>query len=460
MTSPRHTLVILGASGDLTARLLLPGLGQLLSERSDLDLELIGVGSVPMTPAQWRKRVTASFTAGGASAAAVESVIAASTYRVADATSPDDLKKIFADCAGTPAVYFALPPAVTEKVVEALSKMKLPTGIVLALEKPFGTDLRSARALNRLLAEFIPERQVHRVDHFLGKSTVLNILGLRFANRLFEESWNASNIERVEINYDEQIGLEGRAGYYDKAGALIDMIQSHLLQVLAVIAMEPPSTLDSDDLRGAMAQALRATRVWKGDVPNASRRGRYTAGTVGKEKMGSYVKQPGVDPARGTETLAEIAFAVDNWRWAGVPFILRSGKALADARKDIVITFRPVPHLPTGMTGRNQSSQLRIALDPHRMELDLNINGEGDPFILDAVTLKATFADSALDAYGEVLEGILTGDATLSVRGDVAEECWRIVTPVLAGWHKGTVSLDNYAAGSSGPRAWKQLPRP
>jgi glucose-6-phosphate 1-dehydrogenase len=459
MTSPRRTLVILGASGDLTARLLLPGLGELLSQRADLNLELIGVGGVPMTPAQWRARVTSSFTAGGANAAAVKSVIESSTYRVADATNPDDLSKILADCTGTPAVYFALPPAVTEKVVEALSKMKLPAGIVLALEKPFGTDLRSAKALNRLLASFIPEKQIHRVDHFLGKSTVLNILGLRFANRLFEESWNASNIERIEINYDEQIGLEGRAGYYDKAGALIDMIQSHLLQVLAVVAMEPPSTLDSDDLRGAMAQALRATRIWKGDPVTASRRGRYTAGTVGTEKMGAYAKQPGVDPARETETLAEIAFSVDNWRWAGVPFVLRSGKALADARKDIVITFRPVPHLPTGMRGRHESSQLRIALDPHHMELDLNINGEGDPFTLDSVTLTATFAESALDAYGEVLEGILSGDPTLSVRGDVAEECWRIVTPVIAAWRKDSVPLDNYAAGSSGPRSWKQLPR-
>jgi glucose-6-phosphate 1-dehydrogenase len=209
-----------------------------------------------------------------------------------------------------------------------------------------------------------------------------------------------------------------------------------------------------------MAQALRATRVWKGDVVTASRRGRYTAGTVGKEKLGSYVRQPGVDPARETETLAEIAFSVDNWRWAGVPFILRSGKALADARKDIIITFRPVPHLPTGMRGRNESSQLRIALDPHHMELDLMINGEGDPFTLDSVTLSATFADSALDAYGEVLEGILSGDPTLSVRGDVAEECWRIVTPVIAAWRKDAVPLDNYAAGSSGPRSWKPLPRP
>ena len=460
MSSPRHTLVILGASGDLTARLLLPGLGQLISKRPDLDLELTGVGTMPMTPAQWRKRVTASFNAGGADAKAVSSLIAASTYRVADATSAVDLAKILADCTGTPAIYFALPPAVTEKVVEALAKMKLPAGIVLALEKPFGTDLRSAKALNRLLSTFVPEHQVHRVDHFLGKSTVLNILGLRFANRLFEESWNAANIARIEINYDEQIGLEARAGYYDHAGALIDMIQSHLLQVLAVVAMEPPSTLDSDDLRGAMAQALRATRIWKDDAKTGSRRARYTAGTVAGQRLGSYVKQPGVDPARTTETLAEMVFAVDNWRWAGVPFVLRSGKALSDNRKDIVITFKEVPHLPTGMTGHGGPAQLRISLDPHLMELDLNINGEGNPFTLDSVTLSATFADSDLPAYGEVLEGILTGDATLSVRGDVAEECWRIVTPVLSAWRKNSVPIENYAAGSSGPKSWKALPRP
>jgi glucose-6-phosphate 1-dehydrogenase len=288
---------------------------------------------------------------------------------------------------------------------------------------------------------------------------VLNILGLRFANRLFEESWNASNIARVEISYDEQLGLEGRAGYYDHAGALIDMIQSHLLQVLAVIAMEPPSTLDSDDLRGAMAQALRATKVWNNDAKTSTRRGRYTAGTIAGKKLGSYVTQPGVDKARETETLAELALAVDNWRWAGVPFILRSGKALADDRKDIVITFKDVPHLPTGMTGLGGPSELRISLDPHVMELRLNINGEGNPFTLEPVTLTATFAASDLPAYGEVLEGILAGDPTLSVRGDVAEECWRIVTPVISAWHTGTVSLDNYAAGTSGPKSWKPLAR-
>jgi glucose-6-phosphate 1-dehydrogenase len=430
----------------------------LLASQADLEIELIGVGGVPMTDAAWRKRVASSFKDGGSDGARLTRVVEASRYFEADATSADELARIFSECSGIPALYFALPPAVTEKVCATLSKMKLPAGLILALEKPFGTDLPSARALNRLLATFIPEKQVHRVDHFLGKSTVLNVLGLRFANRLFEQSWNAANIERVEISYDESLGLEGRAGYYDHAGALIDMIQSHLLQVLAIVAMEPPSTLDSDDLRGAMAQALRATRVWQGKATTGSRRARYGAGTIDGRKLGAYAKEPGVEPSRNTETLAEVVLSVDNWRWAGVPFVLRSGKALDDDRKDIVITFRPVPHLPTGMTGTSVPTKLHIALDPHMMHLDLNINGEGDPFLLNNVTLSATFADSLVGAYGEVLEGILRGDPTLSVRGDVAEECWRIVTPVLAAWHKNAVPLESYAAGSGGPKSWKTLP--
>jgi glucose-6-phosphate 1-dehydrogenase len=222
--------------------------------------------------------------------------------------------------------------------------------------------------------------------------------------------------------------------------------------------MEPPSTLDSDDLRGAMAQALRATHVWGGKAETSTRRARYGAGTIDGKKLGAYAKEPGVDPARKTETLAEITLAVDNWRWAGVPFVLRSGKALDDSEKGILITFRPVPHLPTGLTGTDAPAQLHISLDPHMMRLDLNINGEGNPFTLDKITLSATFADSVMGAYGEVLEGILTGDPILSVRGDVAEECWRIIGPVVRAWRKDLVPLDSYPAGSSGPRSWKRLP--
>ena len=240
----------------------------------------------------------------------------------------------------------------------------MPEGTILALEKPFGTDLDSARALNRRLEQLVPERQIHRIDHFLGKSTVLNLLGLRFANRIFESVWNADNIAEVEITFDERLALEGRAGYYDKAGALADMLQSHLLLVLALVAMEPPSSLEPDDLRGAMAQALRATRVWDGDAAAASRRARYTAGTMGTRQLVPYTEEPGVDPARETETLAEVRLGIENWRWAGVPFILRSGKALSDDRKEIVVTFKDVPHLPTGFSGAHGQSRLRIALTP------------------------------------------------------------------------------------------------
>jgi glucose-6-phosphate 1-dehydrogenase len=304
------------------------------------------------------------------------------------------------------------------------------------------------------LLKLIPEQDIHRVDHFLGKSTVLNLLGLRFANRIFERLWNADNIERVEIVFDEQLALEGRAGYYDKAGALIDMIQSHLLLVLAIVAMEPPSSIDAEDLRGSIAQALRATRAWGGDPVAASRRARYTAGKVGDRSIPSYVKEEGVDPSRDTETLVEVTLGVENWRWAGVPFLLRSGKALGAKRQEIVVTFKDVPHLPTGLSGHPAPAQLRISLAPEGLSFDLNINGEGNPFTLDRVTVDADFAGGELIPYGEVLAGILSADPTLSVRDDAVEQCWRIVTPILDAWKKGAVPLDSYAAGSEGPKNW------
>jgi glucose-6-phosphate 1-dehydrogenase len=233
------------------------------------------------------------------------------------------------------------------------------------------------------------------------------------------------------------------------------MIQSHLLLVMALVAMEPPSSLDAEDLRGAMAQALRAARPWEGDPVASSRRARYSAGTIDGRKLPAYEKEPGVDPALETETLAELTIGIENWRWSGVPFHLRSGKALTDNRQEILITFRDVPHRPYGFTGKPGPAQLRISLKPDSIELDLNINGEGDPFSLDRVVLGVDFAPGEMGPYGEVLHGILTGDPTLSVRADEVEECWRIVGPVLAAWRKDAVPLDTYRAGSGGPTAWK-----
>lgn len=449
------TLVILGAGGDLAKRLLLPGLGQLLDADRGHDFRLIGVGFDEMTDEEWRARVAGSFADGGATGARATAVAGETRYLRADVTKADDLRRILANVTGVPALYFALPPKITIAACAALRAVGVPKGTVLGLEKPFGTDLRSAESLNRTLATIVPEKHVHRVDHFLGKSTVLNLLGLRFANRIFEQVWSSEHVERVDIRFDETLALEGRAGYYDKAGALVDMIQSHLLLVMAIVAMEPPSSLDAEDLRGAMTQVLRATRVWDGDAATASRRARYGAGSIDGRKIPSYDKEPGVDPDLATETLAEVTVGIENWRWAGVPFHLRSGKALADKRQEIVITFKDVPHRPYGFTGDPGPARLRIALNPDSIELDLNINGEGNPFTIDRVSLDVNFAAGELGPYGEVLRGILSDDPTLSVRADAVEECWRIVAPVLAAWRKNAVPLDSYRAGSAGPTAWR-----
>jgi glucose-6-phosphate 1-dehydrogenase len=454
MTQSVTTLLILGGSGDLASRLLLPALGQLLTGEPDRRLKLIGAGSEEWTDVHWRHVVRAAFATTKAKGPAVEDLLKNTRYFSADVTSADDLARLLSECEGTPALYFALPPAITAAACRALEKVTLPPKTALALEKPFGTDRRSAIALNAQLAKLVPEDQVHRVDHFLGNSTVLNLLGLRFANRIFEPLWNADHIAKVDVIYDETLALEGRARYYDKAGALTDMIQSHLLQVLAVLAMEPPSTLDPRDLRDAKGAVLRATRVWNDSPLESSRRARYTAGKAGTEKVPSYVDEPGVDPTRETETLAEATFQIDTWRWAGVPFTLRSGKALGERRREIVVTFRPAPHVPRGLKGSHEPTKLRIMLAPDRMALELNVNGPGDPHVIDRASLTADFGPGQLLAYGEVLAGVLDGDPSLSVRGDTAVECWRIVAPVLKEWAEAKVPLDTYRAGSRGPSGW------
>ena len=449
------TLLVLGASGDLAGRLLLPAVGQLLSSsQAPAALTLVGAGAEVFDEATWRSRVAAAFATVHATGPRVNEMVAGATYLTVDVTRPEDLQRLLEACDGAPAIYFALPPAVTAKACAALGQVSLPVGTALVLEKPFGVDETSATDLNAIIGALVPEDQIHRVDHFLGKSTVLNLLGLRFTNRLLEPLWSADHIERVDIVFDEPLGLENRARYYDNAGALVDMIQSHLLQVLALIAMDPPASLHARDLRDRKAEALRACRVWAGDPAAASRRARYTAGTIDGRQLPGYADEPGVDPARRTETLAEVVLEVDTWRWAGVPFRLRSGKALAQGRKEIVITFKPVPRLLPGLTGEAQPTRLRISMGPDRLALDLNINGPDDPFGIDRVTLDANFNPGRLPAYGEVLAGVFDSDPTLSVRGDTAQECWRIVDPVLEAWRQDCVPLEEYPAGSTGPSSW------
>ncbi|QIK72572.1 glucose-6-phosphate dehydrogenase [Propioniciclava coleopterorum] len=458
---PPITLVILGASGDLTHRLLLPGLGTLLRAKPAYDVHLVGAAAADMTADEWRDRVRGGLEEGGCRRQRADDMAAASTFVHLDVTDPKEMQTFLdAQAAqGRPIVlYFALPPAVTQKSIGVLSGLNLPPDIRLALEKPFGSSLATAKELNALLAGFIPEDRLFRVDHYLGKATVLNLLGLRFGNRIFEPVWNAANIERVEIIADEALALEGRAGYYDHAGALKDMIQSHLMLVMAIFAMEQPARIDAVELRDLIVHTLRSTRLWAGEGERSSHRARYTAGSIDGRQVPDYVAEPGVDPERMTETLAQVTLEIHNARWAGVPFRLRSGKALGDGFRGIVVQFRPVAHLPVGFHNEAAPNVLVIGFTPETLALRVTTNAEGDRWDLETSTLSTQLGESPVRPYGEILDEILTGNMLLGVRGDMAEESWRILDPLLQEWADGVVPMDSYSAGSYGPQAWNDAP--
>ncbi len=446
-------LVILGASGDLTHRLLLPGLGTLLKARRDLKVTLTGAAADDWTDDHWREVVSTALADGGCHADRMKPLIESTRYRQVDATSATDLASLI-DHPGRTVLYFALPPAVTMAACRALEAVDRPHELFLAIEKPFGTDAASAKAFNDLLTTVVPEDRIFRIDHYLGKATVLNLLGLRFTNRLFEPVWNAANVERIEIITDEALALEGRAGYYDKAGALKDMIQSHLLLVMAMLCMEEPARIDAAELRDLQLHLLRATRLWQDDPVVASRRARYIAGRIGERDVPNYVDEPGVDPARATETLAEVTVEIRNNRWAGVPIRLRSGKALGDGLRNISVVLRPLAYQPDGFRNPAPQNVIAIGLAPEYINVGLSTNAEGDKLDLEQSVLSTELGESPVRPYGEILDHILHGDPLLSVRGDIAEECWRIVTPVLEAWRDGRVPMDEYRAGSTGPSTW------
>jgi glucose-6-phosphate 1-dehydrogenase len=347
--------------------------------------------------------------------------------------------------------YLAVPPALFAPTIEGLAALTPRPGSKIVVEKPFGEGLESARALNRLIHERFPEDVVFRLDHFLGMQTVQNLLGLRFANRIFEPLWNAHHVDRVEIVWDETLTVSGRGAFYDATGALRDMVQNHLLQLLALVAMEPVAALDPRSLRDRKVELLRAVRqLSPADVRAGTVRGRYTAGMVEGRPVSAYVDEPGVDPSRRTETFAQVTLLVDNWRWAGVPFLLRTGKALGRDRREVAIHFKAVPHVAFG---RRQPARnvLRLDLDPDRIGLSINTKAAGELFELDALELEARLASADLPAYAWLLLDVLRGAATLSIRDDEVEESWRIVEPVLETWGGGQVPLGEYRAGSDGP---------
>jgi glucose-6-phosphate 1-dehydrogenase len=450
-------LLLLGAGGDLVLRYLLPALVR-LEDRGLLPDALVviatarGEGDSDGFRARARKALDEQGHSQGLSHEARERLVARLRYAKVDATEARDIRDALGHGEPPPAIYLALPPPIFPSVLDALASLDLPRGSRIAIEKPFGEDLASAKALNDQLRRTFDEDDVFRVDHFLHLQTAHALLGLRFANRFFEPIWNRHHVERVCITWDETLALEGRAGYYDGTGALRDMIQNHLLQLLCLVAMDPPLSLGARDLRDRKLDVLRRIRrLDRDEVARDTVRARYTAGNVGGRRVPAYVDEERVDPALETETYAEVRFEMDDWRWAGVPFVLRTGKALAEDRHAIDIRFRAVPHLAFGQPNDPAPNVLSLGIEPDVLRLSFEVAGPEDPFGLRPVAFDLGLEEDALPAYARVLLDLLTGEAAFAVRDDEAEEAWRVVEPITRAWQEGAVPMREYAAGSRGP---------
>ncbi len=443
---------ILGAAGDLTSRLLMPGLAELSQDgKLPQDFSVIGVGLDDLDTVSFQKRIADALSefAEKVPEQTRSDLVSRLTYVKADVTDAGALKGALEPDKGPLVVYLALPSPVFKPATAAIIGAGIGKDSRIVIEKPHGVDLQDTQAIDALLHGHFPESSVFRMDHFLGKQTVQNVLGLRFANHLFEPLWNAKHIESVEIRWDESLTLEGRASYYDRAGALRDMLQNHLLQILCVIAMEPPDSLSADDLRDRKVEVLHAVHeLSPEDVKAKTVRARYTAGDIEGRTVPAYVDEEGVDPKRDTETFAQVTLTLDSWRWVGVPFTLRSGKALAPHAPEVTITFRDVPELKLWRGEKPKKNALRLRFKPDEMSLDINLNGLGDPFDLEPAELDLTLAPQEMTAYARLLLDILEGDTALSIRADEAEEAWRIVTPILEAWKRGDVPMQEYPAGS------------
>ncbi len=446
-----RSIAIFGATGDLAGRYLMPALTALL--QAGLLPTPVRVLGIAREEWDWARfcRHTAEWlqSCGVADTKARDQLLSSLDYRAADVTNRRQVAAALAPLDEPVVAYLALPSALFAPVIEALGAASLPKGSRIVVEKPFGEDLTSAKALNRLVHEFFPEDAVFRIDHFLGMQTVQGIPGLRFGNRLFETAWSRDHVERIDVIWDETIALEGRASYYDRSGALRDMIQNHLLQVLCLLAMEPPSSPSADDWRSRKVEVLRAvTSLSADEVDRRTVRARYAAGRIENRETPAYIDEPGVESQRGTETFAQVALRIENRRWAGVPFVLRTGKALAMERQEVVVHFKAASQ---SLLGAGAGNRLRLQLGSDRVAMDLNLIHADGRFELQPVEVDVKMAPQPIPAYGLLLRDVLKGDLSLAVRDDEVEESWRVVEPILQAWAEGKSPLKEYAAGSEGP---------
>ncbi|HUD65990.1 MAG TPA: glucose-6-phosphate dehydrogenase [Candidatus Sulfotelmatobacter sp.] len=481
-TGDSCVLIIFGASGDLTKRKLIPGLYNLACEGCmNPEFEVLGIGRTPMGSEEFRKKT------GEAAAESKDTRNFSEPrwadfehrlhYMVGDINDPKFYSQLrvrleeMEKNGSSPnhLFYVSTPASVAGPIIEGLGAVGLNrrdrgwTRIVL--EKPFGRDLESAQALNEVVRGVFDEKTVYRIDHYLGKETVQNILVFRFSNSLFEPVWNRNYIDYVEITAAETVGVENRAAFYEETGALRDMVANHLLQLLALTAMEPPVAFDADSVREQKVQVLRSIRPMSvEDVARLTVRGQYGPGVIDGKRVPGYRQEPGVNRSSTTETYAGVKFQIENWRWAGVPFYVRTGKRLARNLTEIRVHLKPTPQalFASTSTGINPNV-IAISIQPNE-GISIAFDAKRPGTQVRTVTVQAnfcyqtSFGSKGPVAYETLLLDSMRGDATLFTRRDEVEAEWRIITPIEEAWAQlPPPEFSNYVAGSEGPASWHEL---
>jgi glucose-6-phosphate 1-dehydrogenase len=460
-TAPAATLVILGATGDLTRRLLVPAIANLCADGliGD-DLHIIGIGSRDGDDASLRGLLDEFAPEGDC----WQRLRARISYLQGDFTTPDLFEALKGKVSGNAAFYLATPASFFGPIVESLAAaglMEEHDGAFrrVLIEKPFGHDLPSAQALNAKILGHVAEHQVYRIDHFLGKETVQNILVARFANAWMEAVWNNRYIDNIQITAAETVDVGTRGAFYDATGAMRDMVPNHLFQLLAMIAMEPPTSFDAESIRGEKAKVLKAIRKpTKAEAKTDAVRGQYEAGKIADRKLKAYTKTADVAADSRTETYVALKLHIDSWRWAGVPFYLRTGKALAARDTEIVVTFKPVPYACFRETpvADLPANRLIFQLQPNEgIDLSFLVKTPGPAIEATPVSLDFAYIDkfklAGRTGYETLLYDMLMGDQTLFQRADQIEAGWAAIQPILDAWKRG--KPEPYAPGGAGPTA-------